>query len=104
MRIIRHYLTTDGKDPCSNFIDKVKDPIARTKVVLRINQLAKENLGKHKYCRNGVWELKIDQGPGYRIYYSLVRDEIILLLLAGTKKTQQADIGIAIQYLTDYLR
>lgn len=45
MRIIRHYLTTDGKDPCSDFIDKIKDPIARIKVVMRINQLAKGNLG-----------------------------------------------------------
>ncbi|HEQ1857311.1 TPA: type II toxin-antitoxin system RelE/ParE family toxin [Providencia alcalifaciens] len=104
MRIIRRYLTTDGKDPCSDFIDKIKDPIARIKMVLRINQLSQGNLGRHRYCRNGVWELKIDQGPGYRIYYSLVRDEIILLLLAGTKKTQQADIDIAIRYLTHYLR
>lgn len=48
--------------------------------------MASGNFGDHKPCREGVWELRIDQGAGYRVYYSLISGEIILLLLAGDKR------------------
>lgn len=51
-----------------------------------------------------MWELRVDQGAGYRVYYSLVNGEVILLLLAGDKRTQDADIDEAIQCLKDYLK
>ncbi len=62
------------------------------------------NFGDHKPCRDGVWELRIDQGPGYRVYYSLLRNEIVLLLLGGDKKAQSDDIDQAIDCLKDYLK
>ncbi|WP_061104211.1 type II toxin-antitoxin system RelE/ParE family toxin, partial [Escherichia coli] len=70
----------------------------------RINRMASDNFGDHKPCREGVWELRIDQGAGYRVYYSLVDGEVVLLILAGDKRTQDADIDEAIRCLKDYLK
>lgn len=66
--------------------------------------MASGNFGDHKPCREGVWELRVDQGAGYRVYYSLVNGEVILLLLAGDKRTQDTDIDEAIRCLKDYLK
>ncbi|MCA7298021.1 type II toxin-antitoxin system RelE/ParE family toxin, partial [Escherichia coli] len=80
------------------------DPIAKAKIASRINRMASDNFGDHKPCREGVWELRIDQGAGYRVYYSLVDGEVVLLILAGDKRTQDADIDEAIRCLKDYLK
>ena len=66
--------------------------------------MASDNFGDHKPCREGVWELRIDQGAGYRVYYSPVDGEVVLLILAGDKRTQDADIDEAIRCLKDYLK
>ncbi|EOB2145760.1 TPA: type II toxin-antitoxin system RelE/ParE family toxin, partial [Escherichia coli] len=79
-------------------------PIAKAKIASRINRMASDNFGDHKPCREGVWELRIDQGAGYRVYYSLVDGEVVLLILAGDKRTQDADIDEAIRCLKDYLK
>lgn len=60
------------------------------------------NLGDHKFERDGVWELRVDYGPGYRVYYSIEDGEIILLLTGGNKKTQTADLDKAVSYLQDF--
>ena len=85
------------------FLKDIRDPIAKAKIASRVNRMASGNFGDHKPCREGVWELRIDQGPGYRVYYNLVGHEIVLLLLGGDKKTQNADIDQAIVCLNDYL-
>ncbi|HFL9102181.1 TPA: type II toxin-antitoxin system RelE/ParE family toxin, partial [Escherichia coli] len=76
----------------------------KAKIASRINRMASDNFGDHKPCREGVWELRIDQGAGYRVYYSLVDGEVVLLILAGDKRTQDADIDEAIRCLKDYLK
>jgi len=58
----------------------------------------------HDFCRDGVWELKIDAGPGYRVYYVEVKKTIVLLLCAGAKRTQDRDITQAVKYWQDYQR
>ncbi len=60
------------------------------------------NFGDHKFERDGVWELRVDYGPGYRVYYSIEDGEIILLLIGGNKKTQTADLDKAVSYLQDF--
>ena len=60
------------------------------------------NFGDHKFERDGVWELRVDYGPGYRVYYSIEDGEIILLLIGGNKKTQTADLDKAVSYLHDF--
>lgn len=104
MITIRHYLTPDDRDLYTEFLKGLRDPVAKAKVASRVNRMASGNFGDHKPCREGVWELRIDQGPGYRVYYSQVRNEIVLLLLGGDKKTQNADIALAVDCLNDYLK
>lgn len=104
MKIIKNYLTKDGRDLYSNYFIKLRDPIAKAKIAVRVNRLAEDNFGDHRPCREGVWELRIDQGPGYRVYYSLIKNEIVLLLMVGDKRTQDKDIELATYCLKDYLK
>ena len=62
------------------------------------------NLGDHKFCRDGVWELRVDVGPGYRVYYAQAGQTLVLLLLGGDKRTQSADIDRAVDHWQDWNR
>jgi putative addiction module killer protein len=77
---------------------------ARVAIQRRVDRLTLGNFGDHKACRDGVWELRIDFGPGYRIYYSQSGKEIVLLLCGGSKRTQASDIDQAVIYWQDYQR
>jgi putative addiction module killer protein len=61
-------------------------------------------LGNNRFVGDGVYELKIDYGPGYRVYYALDGKAVVLLLLGGDKSTQEKDIVQAKTYWTDYKR
>jgi putative addiction module killer protein len=56
------------------------------------------NFGDHKFCRDGVWEFRIDVGVGYRVYYAIADQKIVLLLCGGDKRTQDSDILTACKY------
>ena len=99
---IRHYLTASGNDPFQLWLDGLKDLAGRVVVQRRIDRVASGNFGDHKFCREGVWELRIDFGPGYRVYYARDVDTVILLLCGGSKRTQTADINRAVSYWLDY--
>lgn len=100
---IVHYVR-NGKDIFQNWLDELRDLKGRTIIARRIKRTETGNFGTHKPCRDGVWELTIDTGPGYRVYYSVIQNVIILLLCAGDKHTQQKDIDKAIEYLKDFRR
>lgn len=68
MFTIRHYLTTDGKDIFLDWLKGVRDPVAKVQLVKRVNRVEQGNLGDHRFCRDGVWELRVDVGAGYRVY------------------------------------
>ena len=70
---------------------------ARVRIDARISRLSKGNAGDAKSVGSGVSELRIDHGPGYRVYFSRKGKTIILLLCGGDKRTQQADIERAIE-------
>jgi putative addiction module killer protein len=89
---IEHYLTPDGRDLYQSWHDRLRDAKARVAVERRVNRLADGNFGDHKYCRDGVWELRIDVGAGYRVYYGLHGNRVVLLLCGGDKSSQSADI------------
>ena len=80
----------------------MKDKRAAVAIARRIKRAGDGNFGDHKPCREGVWELVIDYGPGYRVYYSITGETILLLLCAGDKRSQQQDINKAIEYLRRY--
>jgi putative addiction module killer protein len=61
---IRHYLTASGRDPHQEWLDKLKDLTGRVAILRRVDRIAVGNLGEHRFLQEGVWELKIDVGPG----------------------------------------
>jgi putative addiction module killer protein len=101
---IKYYLTEDGVDVFADWRDRVKDGKAKIAIDRRVYRVELGNFGDHKLCRDGVWELRIDLGPGYRIYYAQSELTVILLLCGGVKRTQDADIEQAVQYWKDWQR
>jgi len=79
------------------FFGEVKDAVTKAKLLASIKRLAVGNPGKAKSVGDGVMELKIEYGPGWRIYYTKVNNEIVMLLTGGTKNGQQQDIEVAKQ-------
>jgi putative addiction module killer protein len=101
---IAHYLTADGHDPVQDWMDGMRDTRARVAVLRRIERMKLGNFGDHKFCRTGVWELRIDVGPGYRVYYAQAGQTLVLLLCGGDKRTQSTDIERAADYWQDWER
>jgi len=99
---LREYLTKNGQSPFNDWLIGLRDIRARARVDTRLNRASLGNLGDYASIGRGVFELRIFYGPGYRVYYSLIGRNIMLLLLGGTKGTQKRDIQIAKAYLEDY--
>jgi len=78
------------------WINALKDRAARARIQVRIDRLTHGNPGQHRNLTDGVSELKIDFGPGYRVYYTERAGELIVLLAGGDKSSQQQDIKVAI--------
>lgn len=78
------------------WIDGLKDLSGRARILMRVDRLVHGNLGDHRNLTEGVSELKIDVGPGYRVDYSIRGDRLLLLLIGGDKSSQQKDIAKAI--------
>lgn len=104
MFVIRHYLTISGKDVFEEWFDALADAKAQARVAVRINRLAAGHFGDCKPLQEGVWELRVDWGPGYRVYYALTGKTAVLLLCGGDKRKQAADIERAVGYWKDYKR
>jgi len=102
---IQHYLTSrDERDLYADWLKKLKDKTAKIAIVRRVMRIEQGNFGDHKFCRDGVWELRIDVGTGYRVYYAMAGKQVILLLCCGDKRTQEADILRACEYWQDWQR
>ena len=99
---VRHYLAGDGRDPFQDWLDGLGDVRVRVAVLRRVDRLALGNAGDCRFCRSGVWELRIDFGPGYRVYFAKAGAETLLLLAGGSKRTQQADIRSATARLNEF--
>jgi putative addiction module killer protein len=98
------YVTESGTDVFGELLANLRDPRAAAKIVVRIDRLAAGNPGDSKKLQGGLSELRIDWGPGYRVYFARVGRRLLLLLCGGDKKSQAADIEKAIEYLNDYRR
>ena len=101
---IVHYVTEDGTDLYQQRVDALRDKRARIAVLRRVGRAAVGNFGDHKVCRGGVLEMRIDYGPGYRVYYFQYGQALVALLCGGDKRTRDADISKAVAYKTDFLR
>lgn len=99
---IRHYLNRAGKDIFDDWLTQLADPRAQAKIIARINRLAVGNFGDWKSLGQGFYELRINWGPGYRVYCGMPRRDCALLLCGGDKRKQQSDIDRARAYLRDF--
>jgi putative addiction module killer protein len=99
---LRHYITAGGKDVFESWLASLKDDRAEARIDARINRLSGGNFGDCKPVGGGVWEMRIDYGPGYRVYYAMVGQTCVLLLCGGDKRKQASDIAKAIVYLRDF--
>jgi putative addiction module killer protein len=99
---IRHYVSRAGKDVFDDWLTQLADARAQAKIASRINRLAAGNFGDCKPLRQGLSELRIDWGPGYRVYYAIIGRERVLLLCGGDKRKQSTDIDRALEYLKGY--
>lgn len=100
---VKEYVTTDGKSPYRDWLDSLDAPV-KARVQARIFRFEFGNLGDHKSVGKGVWEARIQFGPGYRVYFGKEESgRIVLLLLGGDKGSQARDIKKAQVYWADYL-
>ena len=79
-----------------DWINGLRDRVTRARIQVRVDRLVHGNPGQHRNLTNGVSELKIDMGSGYRVYYTERNGEIIILLAGGDKSSQAQDIKQAI--------
>jgi putative addiction module killer protein len=86
-----------ASDDYLSWINELKDRAGRSRVLIRVDRLIHGNLGLHRNLTEGVSELKIDVGPGYRVYYSFRGGKLLLLLGGGAKSTQNKDIEKALE-------
>ena len=91
-------------DEYRDWIDGLKDVAARARILVRVERLIHGNPGVHRPLTQGVSELKIDVGPGYRVYYALKGNRLLLLLAGGDKSTQSRDIAKALQLAQSFFQ
>ncbi|MDH4122264.1 MAG: type II toxin-antitoxin system RelE/ParE family toxin [Deltaproteobacteria bacterium] len=99
---IVHFITEDGKDLFQDWLDRIRDNKARAAIIMRVIRLEAGNPGDHKSLRDGILELRIDVGAGYRVYYARMGEKLILLTCGGHKKSQSRDIKKAVELLKNW--
>lgn len=90
------------RDDYRDWLDGLKDMSGRARILMRVDRLIHGNPGAHRDWTQGVSELKVDVGPGYRVYYTRRGDHLLLLLVGGDKSTQSRDIARAIRLAQAY--
>jgi len=100
---VREYIDDRGRNPYRRWFDRL-DPQAAAKVTIGLTRLSLGNFSQVKTARAGVFEYRIDFGPGYRIYFGKGGDNLVIVLGGGTKQRQQRDIENAVAHWQDYQR
>lgn len=101
-RSIRIYEAGNGKRPFEEWVKDLRDPVTVRRIQARLAGVSAGNLGDVKPVGEGVSELRLAFGPGYRIYFGADGDELIILLCGGDKSSQDKDIRKAKEYWADY--
>ena len=104
MKTVEIYQTKEGRKPFEEWIDSLKDKQAQIIIATRIARIKAGNLGLYRAIGSGVCELKINYGPGYRVYFGQAGTVMLVLLCGGDKKSQNKDIKMAWSYWNDYLK
>ena len=89
-------------DTFDTWLRSLRDRQAKARIEVRIRRLSLDNPGQYRSLKNGINELKIDYGPGYRVYYTFRNQTLVLLLCGGDKSTQDQDIKTALRILKQW--
>ena len=92
----------DGQVPFEEWLDELNDMRAVARVLARLARVRQGNLGDSKSVGEGVSELRVDYGPGCRVYFGLKGQTLVVLLCGGDKRTQDRDIRLAKQYWQEF--
>ena len=98
MKQIKFYQLENGKEPVKDWLISL-DYTTRVKIIKRLERLYDDNFGDYKQIASNLYELRFFFGKGYRIYYTIENNIVVILLYAGDKSNQQKDIKIAQSYL-----
>ena len=90
-------MQVEKTDEYRNWIDALKDRAGRARILMRVDRLIHGNAGSHRNLTEGVSELKVDVGPGYRVYYSQRGARLLLLIAGGDKSSQAKDLAKALE-------
>ena len=101
-RELEFYSTQSGREPFTEWFESIRDRTIINRIERRINRLENGNFGDCKPVGEGVFELRLHFGPGYRIYFGEVANTIVVLLCGGDKSSQQRDIERAKTYWQEY--
>ena len=99
---VRRYFTANGRDVFGGWLNGLKDKRTKAKIAARIDRLSYGAFGDCKALRGGLFELRINWGPGYRVYYAIIGKTCVLLLAGGDKSRQSSDVKRALKNLEDY--
>jgi putative addiction module killer protein len=99
---IRRYRTATGDEPFTEWLSDLEDRQARARILARLERLEVGNFGDVKFLRDGVSELRIDWGPGYRVYFGRDGRTVVVLLCGGDKRKQEADVKRAVELWQEY--
>lgn len=103
-RELRLYRTREGRIPYLEWFDRLRDPGAQHRIDARLARLRLGNPGRTRSLGEAIQEMKIDYGPGYRVYYAEHDRTIVILLCGGDKRTQGADIAAAKSYWRAFIK
>lgn len=96
------YKTDSGKEPFVVWLESIKDPTMRRRIMLRVDRMIDGNFGDTKNLGDDLFEARLFFGPGYRIYYTIENDILVILFSGGDKSSQPDDIEKAKLYLKEY--
>ena len=99
---VRRYRTAAGREPFTEWLFGLRDRQAQACILVQLERLEIGNFGDCKFLRDGVHELRVDWGPGYRVYFGRDGQTIVVLLLGGDKRKQDADIRKAVELWQEY--
>lgn len=102
MYSVKHYVDHCGNDLFGAWLDSLLDLRGQARIAARIIRLKNGNFGDCKPISDGVWELRVDWGPGYRVYYAIDAGKVVLLCEGGDKRSQRADIKRAVARWQDW--
>jgi len=100
---VREYLDTEGYSPYADWFEQ-QNALVAAKIATAVTRLSLGNFSNVKGVGSGVFEFRIDFGPGYRIYFGKDGERLVILLAGGTKSRQQRDISAALANWQDYKR